>query len=70
VSEAAAPPGIAPRPEIDPAVLAVIAAAVDQSWPRRVAPADPAPPGPAWRFSGRWWSKPTAVRRERPWSRG
>ena len=23
-----------------------------------------------WRFSGRWWARPTAVRRERPWARG
>jgi hypothetical protein len=23
---------------------------------------------PAWRFSGRWWSRPVAVRRMRPWS--
>ena len=23
---------------------------------------------PAWRFSGRWWSRPVAVRRYRPWT--
>ena len=23
---------------------------------------------PAWRFSGRWWSRPVPVRRVRPWS--
>ena len=63
--------GLAPRPEIDPEVLAVLASAVDQAWPRPVAAvAEPAPLGPAWRFSGRWWAKPTAVRRDRPWSRG
>ena len=63
--------GLAPRPEIDPAVLAVLASSVDQAWPRPVAVAsEPAPSGPAWRFSGRWWAKPTAVRRDRPWSRG
>jgi len=63
--------GLAPRPEIDPEVLAVLASAVDQAWPRTVAVvAEPASAGPAWRFSGRWWAKPTAVRRDRPWSRG
>jgi len=24
-------------------------------------------PSPRWRWSGRWWSKPAIVRRERPW---
>lgn len=52
---------------VDLAVLAVIASAVEQAWPR---------PGPAdehhdahlaWRFSGRWWSKPLPLRRDRPW---
>ena len=23
---------------------------------------------PAWRFSGRWWSRPIAARRVRPWA--
>ncbi len=49
--------------------LAAIVAAVEMAWPRPVvmAPyAGPDEPGP-WRFSGRWWSKPSAVRRERPW---
>ena len=23
---------------------------------------------PAWRFSGRWWARPVAVRRYRPWT--
>ena len=38
-----AAPGIAVRPEVDPVVLAVLAAAADQAWPRRhlVAPAEP-----------------------------
>jgi len=63
--------GIAERPEVDPVVLAVIAAAVDQAWPRpRVALAEDAHRPPAWRFSGRWWSRPATTRRERPWSRG
>ncbi len=62
-------PGIAPRPEIDPAVLAVIASAVDQVWPRpRVLAADGPEGPPAWRFSGRWWSRPATARRMRPWA--
>jgi CelD/BcsL family acetyltransferase involved in cellulose biosynthesis len=70
-AEATKPVGLAPRPAVDPAVLAVLAAAVDQAWPRLVV-APPSEPsmGPAWRFSGRWWTKPTAARRVRPWARG
>jgi len=55
----------------DPMVVAMIAAAADQVWPR---PPAPQPPDDAdvthraWRFSGRWWSRPAAVRRVRPWS--
>ena len=51
-----------------PQELAAIVAAVEVAWPRPVV-------GPAgmdfrpspWRFSGRWWSRPTTIRRERPW---
>ena len=59
------------REPVDPAVLAVLAAAVDQVWPRpvSVAPADPAGP-PPWRFSGRWWTRPATTRRDRPWTGG
>jgi len=56
------------RPEPEPAVLAAIVAAVEECWPR---PKPATPTGPAtavWRFSGRWWAKPTAARRERPWT--
>ncbi len=63
--------GLAPRPAIDPVVLALVAAAADQVWSRPALPrfeeaADPF----AWRFSGRWWNRPAAARRERPWARG
>jgi len=55
------------REPIDPAVLAVLAAAVDQAWPRPVVVAEPPPAGPpAWRFSGRWWTRPETTRRDRP----
>jgi len=45
--------------------VAAIVAAVEATWPRAVAPA--AAPPPRWRFSGRWWSKPVPLGRERPW---
>ncbi len=64
-------PGIAQAPPVDPEVLAVIAAAVDQAWPRpRMVVADEPQRPPAWRFSGRWWSRPANTRRERPWAGG
>jgi len=57
------------REQIDPAVLAVLAAAVDQAWPRPVVEVAGAPVGPpAWRFSGRWWTRPANTRRDRPWT--
>jgi len=59
------------REPVDPAVLAVLAAAVDQVWPRPVVMVDPVPTGPpAWRFSGRWWTRPATTRRDRPWTGG
>lgn len=57
-----------------PEAVAVIAAAVEAVWPR------PSPhsagagehergtPEYVWRFSGRWWSKPVPLRRDRPWA--
>jgi len=56
---------------IDPVVLAVVAAAADQVWPRQVTISTEAPAGPpAWRFSGRWWARPETTRRDRPWAGG
>jgi hypothetical protein len=64
-----APVGIALRPEVDPVVMAVLAAAVDQAWPRpRLAGVEEASKPPVWRFSGRWWSRPAPTRRVRPWA--
>lgn len=54
-----------------PEVVAAIAVAVEAVWPR------PRPAAPTteragaelvWRFSGRWWSKPVPLRRDRPWA--
>jgi hypothetical protein len=68
-SESSVPGGIALRPEIDPEVLAVLAAAVDQAWPRpRVVVVEETDTVPAWRFSGRWWTRPAVSRRSRPWA--
>jgi hypothetical protein len=57
------------RPEPEPAVLAAIAVAVAEAWPRPL-PDDGGSRrrGSVWRFSGRWWAKPTAARRDRPWA--
>lgn len=62
--------GLVPRPEPDPAVVALVAAAADQVWPRPTVAEAPEGPDPLrWRFSGRWWTRPVPVRRERPWLR-
>ena len=61
--------GIAPRPDIDPEVLAIVAAAVDQAWPRpRVVLVEDEIDPSSWRFSGRWWTRRAASRRSRPWA--
>ncbi|MHB8438703.1 MAG: hypothetical protein ACYDD4_06020 [Acidimicrobiales bacterium] len=70
MSDPLAPVVASVRPVPDPAVLAAIAAAVDQLWPRPVLAAAARPATPPWRFSGRWWAKPTAARRARPWVGG
>jgi hypothetical protein len=48
--------------------LAAIVAAIEMAWPRPVVAPPPEQPGhDMWRFSGRWWSRPHAVQRDRPW---
>jgi hypothetical protein len=60
------PTDISPAPTDDEAVA--IAAAVEAMWPRPVVMAtEPATQRSTWRFSGRWWSVPLPVRRDRPW---
>jgi hypothetical protein len=56
------------RPEPEPAVLAAIVAAVEEAWPQPVADDGTRRAGSVWRFSGRWWAKPTTARRDRPWA--
>jgi hypothetical protein len=47
--------------------LAAIVAAVELAWPQPAVLVEPADRPGAWRFSGRWWSKPHTVQRTRPW---
>lgn len=58
---------ISPTPT-DEEAAAVIAAA-HALWPRPVADdsADNPRREPAWRFSARWWARPVAARRARPY---
>jgi hypothetical protein len=59
-----------PRPTPPAEVLAVITAAAQLTWPQPGAPDELDPVHQPWRFSGRWWNKPTPLRRDRPWARG
>jgi hypothetical protein len=56
---------IRPTPTAEEA--AAIAAAIELAWPRSVVVLESEVKPPAWRFSGRWWAKPVAVRRDRPY---
>jgi hypothetical protein len=56
---------ISPTPTDEEA--AAIAAAIEVAWPRAGMAASPVVEPPRWRFAGRWWSKPIAARRDRPW---
>jgi len=57
---------ITPAPTEEEA--AAIVAAVQALWPRPVLPpaADSPTRLPTWRFSTRWWARPLAARRDRP----
>ena len=57
---------VTPTPNNDE--LAAIVAAVEAMWPRPVITDASQNPlrAPTWRFSGRWWATPLAVRRDRP----
>jgi hypothetical protein len=59
--------GLARRPEPDPEVVALVAAALDALSVRRSSVPDVLDPAHrVWRFSGRWWNKPIPMRRDRP----
>jgi hypothetical protein len=62
-----APQSVSPEPSDEE--VAAIVGALQALWPRP-AVVVPAPTGRhpgGWRFSGRWWAKPVAARRDRPW---
>jgi hypothetical protein len=55
-----------PTPTDDEVVA--IMAGVEALWPKPVVATEPMPERvPVWRFSGRWWSRPVAARRDRPY---
>ena len=56
-------PKAAPAPD----ELAAIVAAVELAWPRPVVVVDDEEDAPNWRWSGRWWTGPVPLRRQRPW---
>jgi hypothetical protein len=66
VTVAASETRIRPVPTDEEA--AAIVAAVDVLWPRPIVVAEPMPMRrSSWRFSGRWWTVPLPVRRDRTW---
>jgi hypothetical protein len=54
------------RPTATAEEVAAIVSAIELSWPEAVVVDEPDEPT-RWRFSGRWWTKPIALRRDRPW---
>ncbi|HET9691974.1 MAG TPA: hypothetical protein VFP61_12545 [Acidimicrobiales bacterium] len=54
----------------DDAEVAAVLAAVEALWPRPVVVGEPPRADTGWRFSGRWWARPLAARRDRPWVAG
>ncbi len=57
---------MSPAPTDDEVVA--IMAGVEALWPKPVMIVDTEPPrSTAWRFSGRWWSRPIPARRDRPY---
>jgi hypothetical protein len=53
-------------PEADDEEVAAIVAALELSWPQPVLAVDEGGESDRWRFSGRWWTKPLPLRRDRP----
>lgn len=54
-----------PSPEEVAAIVAAVDAVLSQ--PVVVMDAPERDATPPWRFSGRWWTRPVAARRDRPW---
>ncbi len=56
---------VSPKPT-DEEVVAIMAG-VEALWPKPATVVDTTPSrSTAWRFSGRWWSRPVPARRDRP----
>jgi hypothetical protein len=53
-------------PEADDEEVAAIVAALELAWPQPVEVPDETDEPARWRFSGRWWTKPVPLRRDRP----
>jgi hypothetical protein len=68
LNDFAPPTGVAMSPTPTDEEAAAIMAATEALWPRPVilAATTPTRRNTSWRFSGRWWNKPIAARRERP----
>jgi hypothetical protein len=64
VSEGPCIASITPEPTDDE--VAAIVSAIELSWPAPSAVAE-SEVIERWRFSGRWWTKPLPLRRDRPW---
>lgn len=57
---------MSPAPTEDEVVA--IMAGIEALWPKPAIVVDTEPPrSTAWRFSGRWWSRPVPARRDRPY---
>jgi hypothetical protein len=66
VSDVVAPGGgLAPRPDVDPTIVAVVTAAATSILAGGAAPVAPTATS-SWRFSGRWFAKHHVTRRDRP----
>lgn len=66
VSGVPEPIAVTPSSPSDDEVVAIMAA-MEVLWPRPVVVTGEASGrDTAWRFSGRWWARPIAVRRDRP----
>jgi hypothetical protein len=61
---AAARVAVTPVPTDEEAAAIVVA--VELLWPRPVLTSAEPFTVPAWRFSARWWNRPVATRRARP----
>jgi hypothetical protein len=62
------PPAASMRPTPTDEEAVAIVAAVDALWPKPVVEVRTTEDRDrSWKFSGRWWARPVAVRRDRPW---